>query len=1122
MRDVCMVKLSTQLLSSKENVRATRTQRLDFAQEQKRQEIENAKQEEANKKLSGATYENYETIYNSIEPKYRQGYSTPSELKNSQDYKNYQLEKKQIAKVNFLVTMSSKADRGLAFWGWGLSKAELKEINEYRQGIGTGKTPTERRQAYVEKYFPNITGASNYVVQGTVTEFGYNPKVQGLDVGETVKIVVKDKKTGEIKREETYTGIRDEATKQTGIQQLTTTYKKTPVKYGYRFLTPEESAQQKELLKEIQEQTKTEWKKERSQKPYYLNVEDAGNFSSTQRGTINKSPSMNFNVIAPDVEKKENKVISTAIDYYNKIPEGAFYLNPVSPTNILSFGGISTTKTSDRSIRFLDVKGNVDSYLTKTNQNLFEKDVLSLGEVKTNVDNRFQEEYQTIFEDKYMEDIIDQKIDFETASKQFEESQEAKIIAKKYEKEINKKRAEKGLSVTAFQMTGIGIAQGLLKLTPTTTKGAVTESALIYSGMKTVKALQLTALETTVTSNVITGAFTVSGLDTALDKTKAPEERAGGIVTASLGGAILGKQAIKYLNKQTVKAIKVSSPQPTLKASETIRTDLNIITDKGVIDKAVYKNQQLMKIGIEGKRTITSRVWRDAIKSASNKLGLGLKEDFLAVYKGVPYAQQGKEITFQSFRGGYGYKTPSVYQKELALLKKTYKLSNFKATQTLQYTAPKVIETELLKGEVLVKGGTSTGTITYLTKQPVIEIDKLLGIKTRGARTVKQIDTFKRYTIENAHSGRYIFEDKKTVIKLLKRGNSPATKVSLGNEYTFSKGGTSQSYKGYESLGKNSNNLEFFKEINYKIDVSQPYLRTGLKQDIKPYIKNKINKQTFYFWVGEDKQRVIALNKEIDKRTKIFSSPLSKNKRTPLWKTFKEEEIKIPELKNIIKKLDNNFKLTSSSSSVSLSSTQSSKSSLDTALRQPTTPPSISLKSQIKNITKLEAKSTSISGLGISAISFTGLKNNVSLKNNLKFNNRLKNMLKEDYQIKNANKQTTSLIQLSGQKLNQPQLFDTGLENITKINIPNVNDPIFNYNPIPTPTIPFNFDFPTKRQSQRKKSLKKMMQDYTYLPDFTSRSLGLESKTLTQKQAQKQLKKIMTGFEIRRPIKIKY
>jgi len=76
--------------------------------------------------------------------------------------------------------------------------------------------------------------------------------------------------------------------------------------------------------------------------------------------------------------------------------------------------------------------------------------------------------------------------------------------------------------------------------------------------------------------------------------------------------------------------------------------------------------------------------------------------------------------------------------------------------------------------------------------------------------------------------------------------------------------------------------------------------------------------------------------------------------------------------------------------------------------------------------------------------------------------------------------------------------------------------------PIPTPTptfLPFWIWLRTEKK-KRKKELKKTMYKQFYVPDFTARALGLSPKVISGENATKLIKKIMTGLEIRPPVKL--
>jgi len=59
------------------------------------------------------------------------------------------------------------------------------------------------------------------------------------------------------------------------------------------------------------------------------------------------------------------------------------------------------------------------------------------------------------------------------------------------------------------------------------------------------------------------------------------------------------------------------------------------------------------------------------------------------------------------------------------------------------------------------------------------------------------------------------------------------------------------------------------------------------------------------------------------------------------------------------------------------------------------------------------------------------------------------------------------------------------------------------------------------KPKKRKKKLKKAIYDLLYVPDFTSRALGLEPTEISEAQAKKQLKKILSGLEIRQPVLVR-
>jgi hypothetical protein len=138
-----------------------------------------------------------------------------------------------------------------------------------------------------------------------------------------------------------------------------------------------------------------------------------------------------------------------------------------------------------------------------------------------------------------------------------------------------------------------------------------------------------------------------------------------------------------------------------------------------------------------------------------------------------------------------------------------------------------------------------------------------------------------------------------------------------------------------------------------------------------------------------------------------------------------------------------------------------------------------SLKAQLKSLQKLELD--------------TALKSDVSLKS--------QQSLKQGQSLKQILKQA----QISPSMLLSPNL-----------NIPQVP-------PMRPPTIrpKFNLDIEKKILNIRRRKKTNIFNEYAYLPDFTTRSLGLDPEIISGRDAERKLKKILSGLELRRGVIIK-
>lgn len=171
--------------------------------------------------------------------------------------------------------------------------------------------------------------------------------------------------------------------------------------------------------------------------------------------------------------------------------------------------------------------------------------------------------------------------------------------------------------------------------------------------------------------------------------------------------------------------------------------------------------------------------------------------------------------------------------------------------------------------------------------------------------------------------------------------------------------------------------------------------------------------------------------------------------------------------------------------------------------------------------------------------SFSNLPKNFEKENNKimgKINMNLKDAVKEKTknQIKQQNKNdlkfesgqiNVNLFDVS-QKLDQL----TGLKFKEALKTEQIFDQGFNQTPVEFSILKSSFigmgglDFWDLKQKIRKKKKKKIIKninDLSLFPDFTSKALGLETKELRIKDVNKALRKVMTGFEIKRGVRLK-
>ena len=743
-----------------------------------------------------------------------------------------------------------------------------------------------------------------------------------------------------------------------------------------------------------------------------------------------------------------------------------------------------------------------------------------VDDLSESLETKYSEQYQTSFENKYMKSLIYGETTFDKASQEFAGSKEAKNIQRRYGEEYGQgyKEIDQSTSLGKKLVAGGGMAflsggQFLFKASRSPTRFAGTTIG-VYGG---VKALNLIP---PVASYGLSGGLFAFGTYKAFSPTSTIEEAGGGLITAVISGATLGYGAYRHLKTPVIKRVKIPAPKMKLKASETIGADVKLIKNQVTKNLAIYPKQKLSQFGVAGKRTIVTTKGKLLSKSFWEHIsGRKLALDDFAVYRGIPSKQLATKIKIPKLFGvkGSGKQyfqltvKQSGYAKASKLLK-SYGWTDAQATATLRYTAPRVYEQELLSGKVFVQGSKATGQFTHLTKRPIITVDKKLGIKTSGGKTIRDVTDFERKIV--SFKGRnFVFEDKTRVSAYLK------------GEKIYKFKGIPTSTRGI-SISKASKTLKgtikdgvLLRDVTYK-DIGS----ISANRDIFPSSRT-IN-------VGFHKTKLY--DQVIDLSQKNTFTKATGIKKTPLSKTFggkKDIEKAIFEVtgksksSNEINKMIN--KLDDIGARASTGQTQSQyfgkglyeKTDLQAQLRTAISPPAIKT-SQIKNLIQIkQLDKVSVLQTGqLASMTSLGLKTGLKFKTSLKVENSLKNLLKSDTALKV--KQIPALKSDTVLKSQLKSILDLTSPVISTTKTPSYRPPSI---PKITPpkTIPFAILFPTAKSKGGKKGKRKGFNEFAFLPDFTTRALGLEEETLTGKQAQAKIKKILTGLEIRRGARVK-
>jgi len=798
-----------------------------------------------------------------------------------------------------------------------------------------------------------------------------------------------------------------------------------------------------------------------------------------------------------------------------KIKQGEWFLNVGSPVGINTFQtGIAPYKTSDDPFKSISITEGIQTT---------REDLGDLGEkikqwalgsdkikkVEEDLKDQYQKRYQTAFEKKYMKDLIYEDIGFDEASAEFEKSREAEIIQRDYAKEYGEEMArlnsevKTGKKILGYAGAGsLSLISGAYGLIETPKKTVLTAGA-VYGGLKVVKYIPKIAGVT------FTGYMGASGLKKALSPTSTFEEASSGFVQAVISGAVLGYAGYKYWKQPVVTSENIKVPIKEFQKAKVIgfqgktKTIVKIRGETYAIDNTYFGKQKLSTQIIEGRRTIVTTKGRSLLNKYLNYDMTGLKLD--PIYKGVPYVDKAG------------------YTKAFKRLR-SYGLSEAQAKATLRYHQPKVIETTLEKGQITTIQGdkiSATGQFDISRSQPKIIIDKDLGISTRYAKTKTDLYDFERYLTNIGGKDLVVTDIMKT---------SP-----------------------YAPLGKTTTLFKEFSTVKVE-DLQKGLIQTGYSKNIKVLQEYKyqdikslfVQKQTLplkrSLELGSSQTRIIRANQNIvdidfDEITGVFKSNAlqpANIKKTPLSKTFGVDEAKNlfsvrseKDLNKVISKLEESGSVgitgRSTGSTSQYAGTGMYERSAGGLLPQefkslPLSDLSLTNKINMGKIvlptSSLGLKTGLFTSVGVASV----LKSQEKLKTNFKTNFELKDLIKSktDFGLKSqvAPKQDLSL---KSSSILKSQLINFGLGlNITSPVIRPPTIPTFNFRP-PIIVLPFSSARIKKKISKKKKGIYEL----GYLPDFTSRAIGLDPEIITEKQALAKVKKIQTGFELRRGVILK-
>lgn len=902
-----------------------------------------------------------------------------------------------------------------------------------------------------------------------------------------------------------------------------------PPNVRQHFQTPEQFTQQ------TRESSYQQWQEERATKPIYPDIE-----TPEKEMGIKDVLKIPFGMTT-DLAKKG---LGVGMKGFEMLPSAWYIEQPRTSIGLLKItpfpaNPLALIKPSSYLFKEPE-RTNVTEILTEAQggikrkkADLLEAEITEYG-IREKVEPEFQEEYQTRFEDKYIKQIIDDEISFEEAQKKFAEGDVAKDIERRYGEAIQTGREEIEFTGKArYGLKQAGLTFGSLGITAVKSP----KNLLVTIGVIKTAGLGLKAIGTKGSYLLTTGTFVYGGVQT-FNPTSTSEEVGAGIITMGVSGAFLTYGAIKYARSPTVRTVKIKPEVTRVRASmrsppHSPRVSVTDVEGK-VTTASKYTIQKSYTQIVEGRRTVVSTKARDVVRKFWMNLGVSEKSATSGlgkpIYRGVPYKDrvvQADKTVMQRILG-IG-KTKTNYQSAYDKLVK-YGWTQAQAKATLRYYQPRVLDIKEIGTAKIVSGERYPEPrfrfdVERTITQPRIAIDKELGIYTRKATPIKEYITAKGKVIGTT-GDKILYQSHVEVVKtyLTRQGASYQKLTQAGKTTKQFEQLTGIESKGQQVLRVTQKEkvYDFLREARVRELPYEDIIQRSIAKQTIPRGATRLSKSDLMAFerdvptVDIDMREVTGITVTRDTR---IAKPISRG--TPIEKYTRDD------MRKLIKTLEGVYGKSNVKSVVDRTKDIAgmpkgipTPTDQATALKQATDIKGIPyqefkvdpiLKGIIKTKTGVKPFVMTSQIGAMASLSAT------QLRQGLQPRTELRTMLQEDLMEDELLKVDEGLVegQATAQSLRFSQVPDTRTPTIqTPVSIPDVQIPLQPPVPIIIPFLPKGIGVTGKARKQKTPEFK------AYLPDFTARSLGLEPETLTQKQAKKKLKKLLTGLEIRRGVQI--